>query len=63
MYEADKLSRCVQWARRRYFATEFTFFASINFTDDLTADQLKSLWSKVWTLLAHPHQGKGYSVT
>jgi len=47
LYEADKLSRCVQWARRRYFTTEFTFFASINFTDDLTAAEMKVLWSKV----------------
>jgi hypothetical protein len=29
LYEADKLVRCVQWARRRYFTSEFTFFASI----------------------------------
>ena len=47
LYEADKLSRCVQWARRRYFTTEFTFFASINFTADLTAAEMKVLWSKV----------------
>lgn len=53
LYEADKLARCVQWARRRYFTTEFTFFASINFTDDMTADQMKSLWSKVCRYLSN----------
>jgi hypothetical protein len=47
LYEADKLARCVQWARRRYFTTEFTSFASINFTQDLTATEMKALWSKV----------------
>ncbi len=47
LYEADKLARCVQWARRRYFTTEFTTFASINFTQDLTAAEMKALWSKV----------------
>jgi hypothetical protein len=46
MYEADKLSRCVQWARRRYFTSEFTYFASINFTQDMTADEMKAVWSK-----------------
>lgn len=46
MYEADKLSRCVQWARRRYFMSEFTFFASINFTQDMTAAEMKVVWSK-----------------
>jgi hypothetical protein len=45
LYEADKLSRCVQWARRRYFTSEFTYFISINFTDDLTADEMKAVWS------------------
>ena len=47
LYGADKLARCVQWARRRYFTTEFTFFATINFTEDLTAAEMKVLWSKV----------------
>jgi len=46
MYEADKLSRCVQWARRRYFTSEFTFFASINFIEDMTAAEMKAVWSK-----------------
>lgn len=53
MYEADKLSRCVQWARRRYFNTEFTFFASINFTEDMTAAEMKVLWSKVCRYLSN----------
>jgi hypothetical protein len=47
LYEADKLSRCVQWARRRYFTSEFAYFASINFTQDKTAADMKVLWSKV----------------
>jgi hypothetical protein len=46
-YEADKLARCVMWARRRYFQTEFTFFASVNITEDVTAAEMKVLWSKV----------------
>ncbi|MEO2090169.1 MAG: hypothetical protein ABGY75_11810 [Gemmataceae bacterium] len=54
-YEADKLSRCVQWARRRYFTSEFTFFASINFTEDLTAAEMKAAWSKACRYLT----GKG----
>lgn len=45
LYEADKLSRCVQWARRRYFPSEFTYFASINFTEDMTAADMKAAWS------------------
>lgn len=47
LYESDKLARCVQWARRRYFKSEFTFFASINIMQDLTAAEMKELWSKV----------------
>jgi hypothetical protein len=46
IYEADKLSRCVQWAKRRYFTSEFTYFASINFTEDMTAAEMKAVWSK-----------------
>jgi hypothetical protein len=53
LYEADKLSRCVQWARRKYFTSEFTYFASINFTDDLTAAEMKVLWSKVCRYLSN----------
>jgi hypothetical protein len=53
MYEADKLSRCVQWARRRYFTSEFTFFGSINFTEDMTAAEMKALWSKVCRYLSN----------
>jgi hypothetical protein len=53
MYEADKLSRCVQWARRRYFTSEFTFFGSINFTEDMTATEMKALWSKVCRYLSN----------
>jgi hypothetical protein len=55
LYEADKLSRCVQWARRRSFTSEFTFFCSINFTDYMTAAEMKALWSKVCRYL----KGKG----
>jgi hypothetical protein len=47
LYEADKLARCVQWARRKYLTTEFTSFVSINFTQDLTAAEMKALWSRV----------------
>jgi hypothetical protein len=47
LYESDKLARCVMWARRRYFQTEFTSFASINITEDVTAAEMKVLWSKV----------------
>jgi hypothetical protein len=46
LYESDKLARCVQWARRRYFNSEFTFFVSINITQDLTAADMKAVWSK-----------------
>lgn len=46
LYESDKLARCVQWARRRYFSSEFTFFCSINFTEDMTATEMKVVWSK-----------------
>jgi hypothetical protein len=46
LYESDKLARCVQWARRRYFTSEFTYFASINFTQDMTASEMKVAWSK-----------------
>ena len=55
LYEADKLARCVQWARRRYFTSEFTYFASINFTQDLTAAEMKVVWSKACRYLS----GKG----
>ncbi len=55
IYEADQLSRCVAWARRQYFNDEFTFFASINITEDLTADQMKKLWSKVCRYLKNNH--------
>jgi len=47
LYESDKLARCVQWARCRYFTSQFTFFASINIMQDLTAAEMKALWSKV----------------
>jgi hypothetical protein len=53
LYEADKLARCVQWARRKYFTSEFTYFVSINFTDDLTAAEMKVLWSKVCRYLSN----------
>ncbi len=53
MYEADKLSRCVQWARRRYFTSEFTYFASINFTQDMTAAEMKVVWSKACRYLTN----------
>lgn len=43
LYESDKLARCVQWARRRYFTSGFTFFASINIMQDLTAAEIKAL--------------------
>lgn len=52
LYESDKLARCVQWARRRYFTFEFTFFASINIMQDLTAAEMKALWSKVCRYLS-----------
>lgn len=52
LYEADKLSRCVQWARRRYFTSEFTYFASINFTQDMTAAEMKAVWSKACRYLS-----------
>lgn len=53
MYEADKLSRCVQWARRRYFTSDFTFFGSINFTEDMTAAEMKAVWSKACRYLSN----------
>lgn len=53
LYEADKLARCVQWARRRYFTSEFTAFASINFTEDMTAAEMKALWPKVCRYLSN----------
>lgn len=53
MYEADKLSRCVQWARGRYFTSEFTLFASINFTEDMTAAEMKAVWSKACRYLSN----------
>lgn len=53
MYESDKLSRCVQWAKQRYFKSEFTYFVSINFTQDMTADDMKVMWSKVCRYLSN----------
>ncbi|WP_149111098.1 hypothetical protein [Limnoglobus roseus] len=53
LYEADKLARCVQWARRKYFTSEFTAFASINFTEDITAAEMKALWPKVCRYLSN----------
>jgi hypothetical protein len=44
IYEANKLSRCVEWARRYYFSEDFTFFVSINITQYLTAQKLKNNW-------------------
>jgi hypothetical protein len=55
IYEADKLSRYVAWARRHHFKDEFTVFASINITEDLTGDQMKGLWSKVCRYLKNNH--------
>jgi len=46
-YESDRLSRCVDWARTHLFQTEFTYFVSVNITEDITPDELKSLWPKV----------------
>lgn len=55
LYESDKLARCVQWARRRYFPSEFTFFVSINIMQDVTAAEMKAAWSKACRYLT----GKG----
>jgi hypothetical protein len=55
LYESDKLARCVQWARCRYFTSEFTFFVSINIMQDLTAAEMKVVWSKACRYLT----GKG----
>lgn len=53
LYESDKLARCVQWARHHYFTSEFTYFASINFTEDMTAAEMKALWPKVCRYLSN----------
>ena len=45
--EADKLSRCVMWARKHYFENEFTYFASINITEDVTAKRMQDLWKNI----------------
>lgn len=47
LYESDRLSRCVDWARTHLFQTEFTYFVSVNITEDMTPDELKTLWPKV----------------
>jgi hypothetical protein len=47
IYEANRLSQCVAWARRYYFEEEFTYFVSVNITQYLSPDQLKELWKKV----------------
>jgi hypothetical protein len=46
-YESDRLSRCVEWAGTHLFKTEFTYFVSLNITEDITPDELKALWPKV----------------
>ena len=47
MYESDKLSKCVERARKRYFKTEFTHFGSVNFTQDMNSGEMRTLWQKV----------------
>jgi hypothetical protein len=37
----------VDWARTHLFQIEFTYFVSVNITEDITPDELKSLWPKV----------------
>jgi hypothetical protein len=37
----------VDWARTHLFQTDFTYFVSVNITEDITPDELKSLWPKV----------------
>ncbi len=46
-YESDRLSRCVDWAKYRYFSESFKWFVSVNVMADMTAKQMKPLWSKV----------------
>lgn len=41
LYEADKLARCVDWARHHYFKTPFTYFASVNFTQHVKPKDMK----------------------
>ncbi|MBX9677431.1 MAG: hypothetical protein K2X38_01620 [Gemmataceae bacterium] len=47
LYEADRFARCVEWAKNRYFKTPFTYFVSVNFTQDITPADMKVLWAKV----------------
>lgn len=47
LYEADKFARCVEWAKNRYFKTPFTYFVSVNFTEDIKPVDMKRLWAKV----------------
>jgi hypothetical protein len=43
----------VDWARTHLFQTEFTYFVSVNITEDITSAELKSLWPKVTEHLAY----------
>lgn len=47
LYEADKATRCVEWAACHYFKTPFTYFVSLNFLDDLDPPELNKLLVKV----------------
>jgi hypothetical protein len=54
-YEADKLSRCVDWAKHRYFPGPFTWFVSVNVMTDMTASEMKPLWKRVCRSLQSRH--------
>ena len=47
LYEADAFARCVNWAKHHYFTTPFTYFASVDFTQDIDPKDMKVLWAKV----------------
>jgi hypothetical protein len=47
LYEADKLARCIDYARKHYFPKEFTFFVSLNILNDLSDEQMKSKWKAI----------------
>ena len=47
LYEADKLARCIDYARKNYFHEEFTFFVSLSILNDLSGEQMKDRWKAI----------------
>ncbi len=47
LYMSDKIARCIEWAHKHYFTSEFTKFVSVNFVDDIEPAIIGKYWTKV----------------